>query len=140
MVDPSNKDDVVYDLGCGDGRIVITAAAKFGCRAFGCDIDPLRVEAAKKHVHDQQLDQRVSIEQQDLFKVGLRSATVVTLYLSSVYNRRLLPQLRTLPPGARIVSHQFSIHGMVPDKVIQMKSRHDGHVHVLYRWTVPDAF
>ncbi len=77
------------------------------------------------------------MEQQDLFQVDLRQATVVTLYLSPTYNRRLIPQLRQLPSGARIVSHQFPIRGWVPDKVVRIKSRHDGKTHVLYRWTMP---
>jgi hypothetical protein len=79
----------------------------------------------------------VPIEQKDLFDVDLERATVVTLYLSPGYNRRLIPQLRKLPPGSRIVSHQFNIHGLVPDKVIRVKSRHDSYVHVLYLWKVP---
>jgi SAM-dependent methyltransferase len=131
------KDDVVYDLGCGDGRIVVAAAGKFGCRAVGYDIDPLRIEAARKNIRENRLEHLVSVEKKDLFEVDLRSATVVTLYLSPGYNRRLIPQLRRMPPGSRIVSHQFGIHGLVPDKVIRVKSRHDPHVHVLYRWTAP---
>jgi SAM-dependent methyltransferase len=131
------KDDVVYDLGCGDGRILIAAAGKFGCRAIGCDIDPLRIAAARNDVRKNTLNHLIQIEHRDLFNVDLRSATVVTLYLSPGYNRRLIPQFRNMSPGSRIVSHQFGIHGLVPDKVVRMKSRHDAHVHVLYRWTVP---
>jgi len=131
------KDDVVYDLGCGDGRFLTAAASKFGCHAVGYDIDPLRIEAARKNVRDNKLDDLIRIEHKDLFEVDLRSATVVMLYLSSGYNRRLIPQFRKMSPGSRIVSHQFGIHGLVPDKVVRVKSRHDPHVHVLYRWTVP---
>ncbi len=131
------EDDVVFDLGCGDGRIVIAAATRYGCRAFGCDIDPLRIDAARKNARDAGLKHLVQIEQKDLFDVDLKRATVVTLYLSPGYNRRLIPQLRTMAPGSRVVSHQFNIHGLVPEKVVRMKSRHDPHVHVLYLWTTP---
>ncbi len=131
------KDDVLYDLGCGDGRIVVTAAKRYGCRAVGCDIDPLRIEDARKSVHRAGVQDRVSIEQKDLFSVDLRPATVVTLYLTPEYNVKLLPQLASLPPGARVVSHQFNMHGVVPDKVVRVRSKHDDRIHVLYRWTAP---
>lgn len=131
------KNDVLYDLGCGDGRIVVTAAKRYGCRAVGCDIDPLRIDDARKSVRRAGVEDRVSIEQKDLFSVDLRPATVVTLYLTPEYNEKLLPQLASLPTGARIVSHQFSMHGVVPDKVVRMRSKHDDRIHVLYLWTAP---
>jgi len=129
------KNDVLYDLGCGDGRIVVAAAKRYDCRAVGCDIDPLRIEDARKSVREADVGNRVSIEQEDLFSVDLTRATVVTLYLTPDYNEKLLPQLASLPPGARIVSHQFNMRGVVPDKGVRVRSKHDDRIHVLYLWT-----
>ncbi|MCG2683299.1 MAG: methyltransferase domain-containing protein [Planctomycetales bacterium] len=131
------KDDVVYDLGCGDGRIVVAAARKYGCRAVGFDIDPKRVDESRKNVAKNQLQQLVKIEQQDLFKADLSPASVVVLYLSTKLNTRLLPQIEKLKSGSRIVSHQFGIRGVKPDKVVQFTSRDDGRKHTLYLWTAP---
>jgi precorrin-6B methylase 2 len=131
------KDDVVYDLGCGDGRIVIAAARKYGCRAVGVDIDPLRVKAAKENVRKFGLEKLVTIRQQDLFKVDLSPATVVTLYLSTRYNTRLVPELNKMKPGSRVVSHLFGIEGVTPDKVVTVRSKHDLHEHRLLLWTTP---
>jgi SAM-dependent methyltransferase len=128
--------DVVYDLGCGDGRIVV-AAAQRGCRAVGVDIDPIRVKQSRDNIAKNRLEGLVRIERQDLFQTDLRPATVVTLYLSPQYNERLIPQLETLKPGSRIVSHQFEIRGVKPDKVAQFPSKEDGHRHALYLWTTP---
>lgn len=131
------KDDVVYDLGCGDGRIVVAAAKKHGCHAIGFDIDPKRVKESRDNITKNRLQQLVKIEQQDLFKVDLSPSSVVMLYLSTKLNTRLLPQLAKLKPGSRIVSHQFGIHGVKPDKVVEYISRDDGRKHTLYLWTVP---
>jgi len=130
------RTDVVYDLGCGDGRILV-AAAQRGCRAVGVDIDPLRVKQARDNVAKNRLEGPVRIEWQDLFQTDLRPATVVTLYLSSQYNERLIPQLELLKPGSRIVSHQFEIKGATPDKVTRFLSKEDGHRHTLFLWTTP---
>jgi len=116
---------------------VVATAKRYGCRAVGCDIDPLRIEDARKSVCQAGVEDRVSVEQKDLFTVDLRPATVVTLYLTPEYNEKLLPQLARLPPGARVVSHQFNMHGVVPDKVVRVRSKHDGRIHVLYLWTAP---
>jgi protein-L-isoaspartate O-methyltransferase len=131
------KSDVVYDLGCGDGRIVVAAARKHGCRAVGCDIDPNRVEASRNNVKRNKVQDRVTIEHQDLFKVDVRPASVVTVYLSAQYNTRLIPQFDSLRPGSRIVSHQFDMPGVKPDKIVQVASKEDGRKHTLYLWTTP---
>jgi SAM-dependent methyltransferase len=131
------KDDVVYDLGCGDGRIVIAAAKKYGCRAVGVDIDPMRVEESRKNVKRNQVGHLVRIEQGDIYDVDLRPASVVTLYLGTSFNKRLLPQLAKLEPGSRIVSHQFGIPGVKPQKTVRLRSKEDPHVHVLFLWTAP---
>jgi SAM-dependent methyltransferase len=131
------KDDVLFDLGCGDGRILISAAQRYGCRAVGVDIDPKRVKQSRENVKKARLEKLVRVEEKDLFKTDLREADVVTLYLSTKLNARLLPQLKTLKPGARVVSHQFGIPGVKPDKVMEFKSRYDGRIHTLYLWTAP---
>ncbi len=130
------QDDVVYDLGCGDGRIVIAAAKKYGCRAVGVDIDPRRTEEAKKNVAAHGLEDLVTIRQEDLFAVDLREATVVMLYLSTRYNERLVPRLARMNPKGRVVSHVFGLDGVPPDRAIAVRSEHDRHEHRLFLWTV----
>ena len=133
------KNDVVYDLGCGDGRIVVAAAKRFGCRAVGVDVDPLRIEDARRNVKENRLEHLVTIREGDLFQVDLSEATVVTLYLSTRYNTRLIPQLDRMKPGSRVVSHLFGIQGAKPQKLIQVASEADEHKHALLLWTTPLA-
>jgi outer membrane protein assembly factor BamB len=131
------KADVVYDLGCGDGRIVVTAARKYGCRAAGCDIDPECVRLARARVEEHNVGRLVAIEQKDLFTLDLSGADVITLYLLPRMNERLLPQLAKLKPGARVVSHAFPIPGVPPDRVVTHTSNEDGVEHKIYLWTAP---
>jgi SAM-dependent methyltransferase len=133
----TGKDDVVCDLGCGDGRIVVAAAKTYGCRAVGVDIDPRRVRESRDNVRKNSVDTLVTIQKQDIFTVDVRPASVVTLYLSPKYNLRLLPELKNLRPGSRIVSHQFSIPGVEPDKAIRITSKEDGREHTVYLWRTP---
>jgi SAM-dependent methyltransferase len=130
-------DDIVYDLGCGDGRILVAAAKKYGCRAVGFDLDHLRVEEARANAEKQGVADRVTIEQKDVLTVDLRPATVVAIYLGTELNRRLIPQLEQLPPGARIVSHNFGIGDFAPDEVVRMTSHEDREEHLVYLWTCP---
>ncbi len=123
---------VVYDLGCGDGRIVIAAAKRHGCRAVGCDIDPRRVQEALADVRKSKLEGLVEIRQADLFRVDLSPASVIMLYLTPGYNARLIPQLEQTEPGARIVSHMFEIEGAVAERVVRVKSSQDDREHRLY--------
>jgi SAM-dependent methyltransferase len=109
------EQDVVYDLGCGDGRIVVEAARRFGARGVGIDIDPTRVKEARENARRHGVERLVRIEQNDLFAVDLSPATVVTLYLLPELNVRLIPQLEKLPSGARIVSHEHAIEGIPHD-------------------------
>jgi SAM-dependent methyltransferase len=132
-------EDVVYDLGCGDGRIVIAAARRHACRAVGCDIDPRRVEEARAAVRKSKLDTLVEIRQEDLFQIDLSPASVITLYLTPGYNARLMPRLATTKPGTRIVSHMFPIEGTVADKVLPLKSSQDGRERVLYLYTTANV-
>ncbi len=131
------EDDVVCDLGCGDGRIVVTAAQRYGCRAVGYDLDHLRVREARRNAAEHGVARLVTIEQKDVLKADLTEFSVVTLYMGTELNARLIPQLRKLRPGARVVSHEFTIGNLPPDKVIRMASRSDGRQHTIYLWTCP---
>ena len=131
------KADVLYELGCGDGRIVVAAAKKVGCRAVGYDIDPRRVKESRENVKKNQVEELVKIEQQDIFTLDLSPANVVTLYLLPQLNVKLIPQLKKLKPGSRIVSHDFRMKGIKPDKVMKLKSEEDGDDHKIFLWTTP---
>jgi len=128
--------DVVYDLGAGDGRIVIAAARDFGARGVGVEIDLALVAQARRDAERAGVAQRVRFEAQDLFETDVREASVVTLYLSPEINARLRPRLLAqLRPGSRIVSHQFPIGDWAPARTIRMTV--DGREHVLRLWIVP---
>ena len=101
--------DVVYDLGCGDGRIPVTAAEKFGARAVGIDIDPVRIAEANENAKAAGVTGKVRFLNQDLFTSDFSEATVITLYLLPSINEKLMPQLKALKPGTRIVSHAFDM-------------------------------
>jgi tRNA G37 N-methylase Trm5 len=130
------KDDVVYDLGCGDGRIVVAAAKKFGCKAVGFDIDPERVKESRENVKKNKVDDLVTIKQEDIFTLDLSKANVITLYLLPELNVRLIPQLEKLKPGSRIVSHDFDMRGVKPKKVVQVNVK-DSREHTVYLWVTP---
>ena len=135
------RTDVVYDLGCGDGRIVIAAAKNFGAHGVGIDIDPVRIREARENARQAGVGNRVEFREQDLFQSDFREATVVTLFLLPAINRRLLPQLEALKPGTRIVSNTFEIGDWKPTRELVVKSdAHDdyyfGSRHV-FLWIVP---
>ena len=130
------KGDLVYDLGCGDGRIVITAAKKYGARGVGFDIDPDRIQESLANVKKNGVQDLVTIKKEDIFTLDLSEANVVTLYLLPNLNVRLIPQLEKLKPGSRIVSHAFDMEGVTPDKVVQVKCK-DGVERTVYLWTTP---
>src|SRR5207245_485471 len=132
------KDDVVYDLGCGDGRIVITAVEKFGAqRGVGVDIDPQRIRESKDNARAHQVADRVEFRQGDVLDIkDLSSASVVTLYMSDDLNLRLRPILqKTLKPGARVVSHRFTMGDWKPLKTITVTDR-DGEKYRLHLWKI----
>ncbi len=131
------KRDVVCDLGCGDGRILVTAAKRYGCRGVGYDLDRLRVQEARKNAEANHVADLIRIEQKDILEADLSEATVVTLYLGHQLNARLLPQLTRLGAGARIVSHDFGLADIPPDKVVQVNSRTDRRIHTIYLWNCP---
>jgi hypothetical protein len=133
------QEDVVYDLGSGDGRIVITAYKKYGCKSVGYEIDPRLVELSRAEIRKGKLETWVKIEDKDLFTADLNGASVVTLYLGAPNNAKLIPQLMKLKPGSRIVSHAHLLGetGPKPDKEIRMTSQEDGVEHTIYLWTIP---
>ncbi|HJT34663.1 MAG TPA: methyltransferase domain-containing protein [Pirellulales bacterium] len=136
LADPK-PDELLYDLGCGDGRIVIAAARRYGCRAVGFDIDPQRVEEARANVRRSGLEKQVTIVEQDIFTLDLRPADVVTLYLLPRLNARLLPQLKGLRPGARIVSHDFDLPKIKPDRELIVIEKPRDVEHTIYLWMAP---
>jgi len=126
------RDDIVYDLGCGDGRIVLAAAKKTGCTAVGIDLDPVRVKESRKNALKEGLSGKVSFHEQDLFDSDLSKATVVMLFLYPDVNLKLRPKLlNELKPGARVVSHCHTMGDWVPDKSARVNWRN------LYFWVIP---
>jgi hypothetical protein len=131
------KDDLLYDLGCGDGRFVVTAAKRYGCRAVGYDISPRRVKESLENVKKNKVEHLVRIEQKDIFTLDLSEADVITLFLLPSLNEKLIPQLDKLKPGSRIVSYRFGMRGVMPDKTVNFTSPEDKSQHIFYLWTTP---
>jgi SAM-dependent methyltransferase len=131
------KSDLVYDLGCGDGRILVLAAQKYGCRGVGYDIDPERVKASRENVARNSVDNLVKIVQADIFTLDLRKANVIPLYLLPEMNKKLLPQLDKLKPGSRVVCHNYDLGDIVADEVVEMISNEDNSNHTLSLYTTP---
>jgi SAM-dependent methyltransferase len=131
------KDDVVYDLGCGDGRILVAAAKKYGCKGIGYEIHPGRFQLAQENVKKNNVGHLVEIRRQDIFKADLSEATVITLYLLPELNTRLIPQFEKMAPGSRIVSHEYGMEGVAPEETVTMTSKEDADRHHIYLWTIP---
>jgi trans-aconitate methyltransferase len=130
------KNDVLFDLGSGDGRIPITAAKRWGARGFGVDIDPDRIKEARENATKAGVADKVKFMQQDLFDTDIKTATVVTLYLLPEVNMRLRPKLLAdLKPGTRVVSHNYDMGDWKPLQTITVKLP-DGD-HTVYYWVVP---
>lgn len=125
--------DVVYDLGSGNGIIVVTAAEKYGARAVGIDIDPQRVKEANERIQKAGVEDKVKILNEDLFETDISPATVVTLYLLPSLNQKLIPKLnKELKPGTRIVSQSFDMgDDYPPEKTVDVNGRQ------VYLWTIP---
>ena len=124
--------DVVYDLGCGDGRIVITAAQKYGVRAVGIDIDPKRIAEATANAKAARVTDKVRFIEGDLFEADISDATVVTLYLLTRLNEKLKPKLlKELQPGTRVVSHAFDMGDWAPEQRAQVAAS------TVYLWRIP---
>lgn len=130
------KGDVVYDLGSGDGRIVITAAKKYGVKAVGFEIDPDLLRQSRESIRKEGLEKLAEIREQDILTVDLSAATVVTMYLLPEVNLRLRPNvLRQLKPGSRVVSHDFDMGDWKPLKVEHIKDS-SGWDHTIYLWRI----
>ncbi|MEA4918358.1 class I SAM-dependent methyltransferase [Proteiniphilum sp.] len=127
------KGDVVYDLGCGDGRIVITAAKKYGATGVGVDLNPVRIEEAKENAKEAKVEKKVTFYEGNLFDFDFSKATVLTLYLFPEINLKLMPKiLAEMKPGSRVVSHAFDMGSWKPDKEILV----DGIS--IFLWTIPE--
>lgn len=130
------KDDVLYDLGCGDGRIVITAAAEFGTHGVGIDIDTERIRESRENAVKADVVDRVSFLEQNLFDADISEATVITLYLLTNVNLRVRPKiLREVKPGTRVVSHNYAMGDWEPD--LSCKVNGEMSVHTVFYWVVP---
>jgi SAM-dependent methyltransferase len=131
--------EVVYDLGCGDGRIPVMASKKFGVRSWGFDIDPVRVRESLENVKKSRVENLVTIKHQDIFELDLSKADVITLYLLPRLNVKLIPQLDKLKPGCRIVSHDFNMEGVRPKREIRCRatSGDSTREHIVYLWVTP---
>jgi cyclopropane fatty-acyl-phospholipid synthase-like methyltransferase len=136
------KGDLVYDLGSGDGRIVIRAAQKYGVRAVGIEMDTLLLAKARKDAKAAGVSHLVQFREEDAMKVDLSQATVVTLYMLPWFNEAMKPSFKKhLKPGARIVAHDFGIEGWQPDKTEKLstperKGSDFLHYHTLYLWRI----
>lgn len=133
------KDDVVYDLGCGDARFLVAAAKRYGCRAVGVELDAKELAKARRNVAENGVEHLVEIREGDLFEVDLRPATVLTIYLLPDLNVKLIPQLKQMRPGSRIVSYLFDMQGKVkPTKTVQFKDS-AGYDRTYHLWVTPLA-
>jgi ribosomal protein L11 methylase PrmA len=127
------EDDIVYDLGCGDGRIVIAAARDFGARGVGVDIDPRRIAESRENAQKAGVTSRVEFREEDLFEADFHDATVVTLFLWPSVNLKLRPILmKQLRPGTRVVSYIHDMGSWEPEKVIAVNRKR------IYLWTIPE--
>jgi SAM-dependent methyltransferase len=127
------KEDMLFDLGCGDGRIPVTAAKRLGTHGVGIDIDPERIKEAKENARNQGVSDLVDFRLQDLFEAEIAGASVVTLYLLPSVNLRLRPKLwRDLKVGTRVVSHSFDMGDWEPEKTVELDWRK------LYFWTITE--
>ena len=131
------KDDLVYDLGCGDGRIIVTAALQTGCQGVGFDIDPERVAEAKENVRLHDVQDFVSIKQQDILQLDLSEANVAIMYLLPWMMQKLAPQFERMKPGSRVVSHDFYIEGVEPERVAQVVVADTRERHFVYLYKTP---
>lgn len=132
----ARESDILYDLGSGDGRVLITAAQRFGTRGVGIDIDPQRICQAIANAKQANVSDRVTFLQQNLFESEFYEATIVVLYLLPHLNLRLRPQLLQLKPGTRILSHDFDLGNWEPHQVQVVETLEESAT--IYLWVVPD--
>ena len=127
-----HKGDVLYDLGCGDGRTVVTAVKEYGIKAVGIDINPERIKESLENAKKNGVAEKVIFRNEDLFEADIQEASVITLYLLQSLNVKLRPKLfHDLKPGTRIVSHDFDMGDWKPEKEVNLNG------HTIYLWTIP---
>lgn len=131
------KDDIVVDLGCGDARMLVLAAQKYGSKGIGYEIDPVMVRESRKNAAKNNVSDLVKIIQADIFTVDISDADVLPIYLLPEMNLRLVPQFETLKPGSRLVFHNYDLEGYVYDKKIEVISNEDNSKHTLWLYTTP---
>ena len=131
------KEDVVYDLGCGDGRIVVQAAKKRGCRGVGYEIVPELAQQARDNAKENGVEKLVTIKEEDLFEADLSEATVLPMYLLPSMLTELKPKLAKLKPGTRIISHDYAIKGVEADETVKLESKETGAEVWLMLYTLP---
>lgn len=132
------SEDMLYDLGCGDGRLLIRAAQRWGTRGVGIDIDPMQIQAAQTQAAAAGVETQLTFRQGNLYECDFSSATVVALYLLSHLNLRLRPRLlKELRPGSRVISHQFDMGDWEPTRVVKLEPSEEEST--LYLWEVPDV-
>lgn len=136
LADP-RPGEILYDLGCGDGRIPVAAAKKYGIRTWGFDINPERVRESLANVQKNNVGNLVTIKQQDIFELDLSKADVITLYLLPRLNVKLIPQLDKLKPGCRIVSHDFDMQGVRPKRELSLRAGDGSREHRVFLWITP---
>lgn len=130
-------DDILYDLGSGDGRIPITAAQRFGTRGVGIDLNPERIKEANENAKKAGVTDKVRFIEGDIFKEDFSQATVLTLYLLPTVNLKLRPKILEMKPGTRVVSHNYHMDDWEPEKTKEMQTP-DGETHYIYFWRVPE--
>ena len=131
------KDDLVVDLGCGDARMLVLAAQKYGSHGIGYEIDPVMVQASRRNAAKNKVADLVKIIQADIFTVDISKADVLPIYLLPEMNLKLIPQFETLKPGSRLVFHNYDLEGFVPDKKVEVISNEDNSLHTLYLYIIP---
>lgn len=131
------KGDLVVDLGCGDARMLVLAAQKYGSRGIGYEIDPVMVRESRRNAEENNVADLVKIIQADIFTVDISRADVLPIYLLPEMNLRLVPQFETLKPGSRLVFHNYDLEGFIPDRKLEIISNEDNSLHTLYLYTTP---
>lgn len=132
-----SSDDVLYDLGSGDGRILITAAKRYGTRGVGVDIDPERIKEANENAAKAGVTDKVEFVEGDLFEMDFSEATVISLYLLPSVNMKLRPKILAMKPGTRVVSHNYDMGDWEPEQTKKIITP-DGYEHTVYFWRVPE--
>lgn len=131
------KDDIVVDLGCGDARMLVLAAEKYGSKGIGYEIDPVMIRESRRNAEKNNVSGLVEIVQADIFTVDISDADVLPIYLLPEMNLKLVPQFETLKPGSRLVFHNYDLYGYIPDKKIEIISNEDNSKHTLWLYTTP---